>query len=323
MKRECSLTNGCNERRRRSFWAGVVLGCILWLAGPLAGAQETSRAGQTIQVDVNRVSVGVVVTDAGGKFVEGLQRDNFHIFDNGEERAITEFATVEAPAQVLLLVEAGPSVYFLKDVHLVAADGLLKGLSTDDRVAITWYAEAPRTILNFTTEKNAAQRALEEIRFNLGFGELNLAASLNAVMDWLASVPGKKTVVLVSTGVDTSLAEVQNALLGRLRTGDVRVLGVSISGPMRAAPKEKKNKKQPVRVAQGGFDEADAWLKAIAEATGGRAFFPENAKAFEETYKQVAEIVRHEYSLAFAPIWRGRWRSSWWICPPIGIAGAR
>src|SRR6266852_9002147 len=159
MKKECSLTNGCNERRRRSYWTGAALVCMLWLGAGVAVAQEASRTGQTIQVDVNRVSVGVVVTDAGGKFVEGLQRDNFHIFDNGEERAITEFATVEAPAQVLLLVEAGPSVYFLKDVHLVAADGLLRGLSADDRVAIAWYAEAPRTILDFTTEKNAAQNA--------------------------------------------------------------------------------------------------------------------------------------------------------------------
>ncbi|MGB7729353.1 MAG: hypothetical protein WBL50_15080, partial [Candidatus Acidiferrum sp.] len=49
------------------------------------------------------------------------------------------------------------------------------------------------------------------------------------------------------------------------------------------------------------FDQADAWLKALSDASGGRAYFPLNAKAFDETYRQIAQLVRHEYSLAFAP----------------------
>ena len=47
--------------------------------------------------------------------------------------------------------------------------------------------------------------------------------------------------------------------------------------------------------------QADAWLKMLADATGGRAYFPENAKAFQEAYRQIAQLVRHEYSLAVAP----------------------
>jgi len=41
------------------------------------------------------------VTDPSGKFAAGLQRRNFHIFDNGVEQPITDFLDVEQPVQTL------------------------------------------------------------------------------------------------------------------------------------------------------------------------------------------------------------------------------
>ena len=87
------------------------------IAPPLANVQQP----QPIRVSVDRVSVGVLVTDPSGKFVEGLQRKNFHIFDNGVEQPITDFLNVEEPAQALVLIEAGPAVYLLEGSHLRAA----------------------------------------------------------------------------------------------------------------------------------------------------------------------------------------------------------
>jgi hypothetical protein len=87
-------------------------------------------------------------------------------------------------------------------------------------------------------------------------------------------------------------------VLRRLETGDTRVLAISMSGPLRNG---KRGSKQQIQETEQAFAQADAWLKTLAEATGGRAFFPESAKAFQETYREVAELVRHEYSLAFAP----------------------
>jgi len=297
------LTSGWTEVRRRSlrrvcwFRAGVLLWLVLH--GCSAEAQEQSAGtGQTIRVEVKRVLVGVIVTDSKGKFVEGLQRADFQIFDNGALQPITDFASVDAPGQVFLLMEAGPAVYFLQDSHLFVADSLLEGLSAGDRVAIARYTDAPAVLLNFTTDKRAAQAALDRIQFNLGYGDLNLAKSLNAILDGLAQVPGKKTIVLVSTGVDTSPQADTKSLLPRLQTGDVRLLSIAMSGPLRNG---KQGRKRQIQQTQQVFEQADTWLTALAEATGGRAYFPENAKAFQETYRQVAQLVRHEYSLAFAP----------------------
>ena len=264
-----------------------------------AAAQESNpSSAQTIHVNVDRVNVGVVVTDSKGKFVEGLQRETFRVFDNNEPQPITEFASIETPAQVLMVVESGPAVYLLQDEHLFVADALLGGLSAGDSIAIASYNEAPSPILNFTTDKRMAQAALDQIAFNLGYGALNLSSSLNTVLDWLAPVPGKKTVVLVTTGIDTSPQPAMQSALARLQASDVQVLAVSMNGPINSAKDAGKGKYQQTLQA---FSQADAWLKTLAEATGGRAFFPQNAKAFQDTYRIIAEIVRHEYSLAFAP----------------------
>ena len=297
------MTSGWTDIRRRSLrrvhW--VHAGVLLWLVahGISAEAQEQNApSGRSIRVNVNRVNVGVIVTDSKGKFVEGLRREDFQILDNGALQQITDFASVDAPGQVLLLMEAGPAVYFLQDTHLLVANSLLHGLSAEDRVAIARYTDAPAALLDFTADKRAAEAALDQIQFNLGYGELNLARSLNTVFDWLARVSGKKTIVLLSTGLDTSPAAEMESLLSHLQTSDVRILSVSMSGPLRNG---KRGNKQQIQQTQQEFEKADAWLSNLAEATGGRAFFPENPKAFQETYREVAQFVRHEYSLAFAP----------------------
>lgn len=284
---------------RPSFCFLTAAVCLLGLPPLPASAQESAPVpGQTIRLNVDRVNVGVVVTDPKGKFVEGLRRKDFQVLDNGAPQPIAEFASVETPGQVLLVVEAGPAVYLLQDAHLFVADSLLNGLSPEDSVAIAHYTDSPALILNFTTNKRAAQAALDQIQFNLGYGDLNLSVSLNMILDWLLPVPGKKTIVLVSTGVDTSPRSTMQSALTRLHTTDVQILAISMSGPLRNG---KEGSKRQIQQAQKTLEQADAWLTTLAETTGGRAYFPENAKAFQETYKQIAEIVRHEYSLTFAP----------------------
>jgi VWFA-related protein len=277
--------------------------------------EPAAPAAEPIRVSVDRVNVGVIVTDSSGKFAEGLRREDFHVFDDGVEQPLTDFAAIEEPAQVLLLVEAGPAVYFLEASHLQAAHALLEGLSTGDRVAVVKYDEAAQVLLNFTVDKQAAEAALGKVRFNLGFGNLNLSRSLAAVLDWLAKGQGKKTIVLLSTGVDTSPDNDAIAILERLKTTDVRLLAVSLSGELRTPPPSAKaSGKNKIKVpteksiaAEKGFAEADRLLKAMTESTGGRAYFPTSTKDFSSAFAEIAQLVRHEYSIAFAlPVHDGK-----------------
>src|SRR6266436_3824913 len=174
----------------RFLQTALFLLAALW-TWRVAEAQDNSQQqNQTIRVSVDRVNVGVIVTDHSGHFVEGLRREDFHIFDNGIEQALTGFATVEEPAQVLLLIEAGPAVLFLGKNHVRASNALLNNLAPNDRVAIASYSKDPELLLDFTPDKLTARLALQSLNFTLGFAELNLSSSLASAIGWLAPFPG-------------------------------------------------------------------------------------------------------------------------------------
>lgn len=284
-----------------------VLTCALTIFPSLPPLQN-SRTGPDIRVSVDRVNVGVLVTDARGEFIGGLGRESFHVYDDGVEQPITDFLSVDEPAQVLILIEAGPAVYLLQSSHLQAIHALLEGLSLGDRVAIARYNQAAEPILNFTPDKSLAASALDQLRFNLGFGQLNLASSLSTALDWLARIPGKKSLVLLSTGIDTSPQVAVQQLLARLQSTDVRVLTVSLGEELRVSQSAGKNRSKralpPVEKTQAvneALSQAEEELTAIAHANGGRAYFPESGKQFAAVFTQIAQLVRHEYNLGFVP----------------------
>jgi VWFA-related protein len=292
-----------SSRRR----AALFIPCA-FLFAPAALPQQPAQSTPDIRILVDRVNIGVVVTDSNGQFIGGLHREDFQLFDNGAEQPITDFLSVDEPAQVLLLIEAGPAVYLLEGGHLQAVHALLDGLSPSDSVAIARYNEGAEPILNFTQDKSVAGSALDQLRFDLGFGQLNLASSLATALEWLARVPGKKSLILLSTGVDTSPPKAAQNLLGRLQSTDVRVLAVSLGGELRSVQpsgKKRSKKDQPTpektQAAAEGFAQADEELKEIAQANGGRAYFPRTNKDFAAVFSQIAQLVRHEYSLGFVP----------------------
>jgi len=265
---------------------------------------QSQQPTAPIRVIVNRVNIGVTVTDSAGHFISGLRREDFHVFDNGVEQPITNFLPIDEPAQLLLLIESGPAVYFLSQDHFRAADTLLTSVAPVDPVAVAAYSNAPQLLLGFTPDKGAARFALQNLNFNIGFGDLNLSASVAAMLDWLAAVPGKKTIVLLSTGIDTSPPETWHVVQQKLQTSDVRILAVSLAGDFRKPLKTKKRKAQnraDKNFVDEGFRKADEALRQLSAATGGRVYFPKNASEFQRAYAQIAQLIRHEYSLAFAP----------------------
>jgi VWFA-related protein len=295
--------------RLLTTWAAL-LSCTL--LAPACGVQEPpakQEQAPRIRVGVELVNVDATVSDARGNFVPGLKRENFRILDDGIEQKITNFAAVEEPARVLVLVETGPAVYLLQKQHLAAAGALLEGLAANDRVALGTYNESARLALNLTDDKLALARALDHLQYGLGMADLNFYASLATALDWLAPVPGKKAVVLLTTGLDSSAAANWEGLLAKLRASDVMVLAVALGGELRSAgkPSRRQAKKQAKQADSGAdnsslsFQRADRALETMAEETGGRAYFPRDASEFPAIYRQIASLLRNTYSLGFAP----------------------
>jgi len=277
--------------------------CALLAFGLGSCLAQTTPA---IRVDVNVVTVPVTVSDARGDFVGGLHRENFRLLVDGETQPIDYFAAEEEPAQVLLLVETGPAVYLLRDEHFFAAAALLDGLAPADRVAVASYEQAPQLLADFSANKQVAAGALSSLVFGFGMAQLNFYSSLAQSLDWLANAPGKHAIVALTTGIDSSASTSWQPLAQKLQRSNVMVLPVALGGELRkpGVPRKLRNSAgspngQAFADVSAQFAEFDRALAAIAEETGGRMYSPESPAEFDRAYRQIASLLRHEYSLGF------------------------
>ncbi len=260
------------------------------------------------------MKVDASVLDNQGNFVGGLTRSNFRILDNGAEQPVAFFTPVEAPAQILVMIETSPAVYLIHNQHLVAAYALLDGLAADDEVALVTYDQAPREVLKFTADKSALLAALGGVQYTIGMGDLNLYDSISGVLDWLGPATGKRALVLITTGLDSSPPARWDVLVHRLRSQDVVIFPVALGGRLRGDKNKKsKSKKGAVKSGDGetsaplesaadaDFAKADRALSALATMTGGRAYFPESEQDFVPMYHEIATALRHQYLLGIEP----------------------
>ena len=303
--------------------AATMATCLLVLAVPLSSARVSAPAAQQpIQASANLVKVDVSVMDSHGNFVGGLEQKNFRILDNGADQPLIFFAPVDAPARIVLMIETSPAVYLIHSEHLAAAYALLNGLDPDDQVALVTYNRVPRVIAALTSDKSALLSALGEIHYDIGMGDLNFYDSLSAVLDWFASSPGKRALVLLTTGLDSSPPDRWEALTHRLQGEDAVIFPVALGGPLRG----HRDKKPPTPKAAATYDpalkassaapndplsfaRADQVLLTLAAMTGGHAYFPQSANDFLPMYKEIASALRHQYVLGIAPAHDGQFHS--------------
>jgi Ca-activated chloride channel family protein len=291
----------------RKFSGGLLfLAAFLFLSVPTSGQQSAptrpelrTEPDYRLRVAVDVVNVDVTVADARGNFLRGLTRENFRVLDEGVAQPITHFASVDAPAQVLVLVETGPAVYLIHRQHLEAAYALLDGLAAEDWVALAAYDDSPRVVRNFTRDRREVLRQLTSLRFNLGAAELHFFRSVSTVLDWLGLAAGRQAMVVLSTGLDTEQPRRWDALLEKLRASEVVIYAVALGGSLREF---RKAKTRPAdEDAQLSFEQANRDLAEMARLTGGRAYFPKRAQDFSRIYGEISSAVRHQYSLGFAP----------------------
>jgi Ca-activated chloride channel homolog len=268
----------------------------------------------TIRVHVDRINVEVTITDSHHHSVNGLRREDFRIFDNGREQPISGFVPNEEPARIVFLIEGSTADFLLAKLGkspFLGADNLLNNIAAVDRVAVIMYSDSARMLLDFTSDKQLAREVLQgvnsqvlSLQSRVFSGWLNLSTSLISTLNWLESISGSKVIVLLSTGVDTSPSEALTAIHEKLRTSDVRLLALSMLGDFRKPAKQKRlssEEKTDRRILKSDMSQSDELLRELAESTGGHAYFPKDRKSFEHAYVEMAQLVRGEYTVEFAP----------------------
>ncbi len=249
---------------------------------PASRAQEApASSARPLTASTEIVRVDTSVLDNRGNFVGGLARSNFRILDNGTAQPVVFFTPVEAPAQVLVMLETSPAVYLIHDQHLVAAYALLDGLAADDQVALVSYDETPREVLKFTADKSALLAALNGVQYTIGMGDLNFYDSISQALDWLGPAPGKRALVILSTGLDSSPPAHWDALVSKLRSEDAVIFAVGLGGSLRGASAQEIEEAGAAGIFRRRAIRESRWRAALARHDYRRPrVFPPVRKGF-------------------------------------------
>jgi Ca-activated chloride channel homolog len=309
------LTRGPSQLPYRKLLALLAAASFI---SPLAMAQQekTAPAAQRpLEAKTELVKLDVTVLNQRGDFVDGLEQKSFRVLDAGVERPITFFAPVSAPADVVILLETSPAVYLFQDEHIAAAYALLGGLGADDQVALVTYSDVPRSVVSFTTNKSQLLNALGNIQYTVGMASLNLYDSISAVIDGISPFPGKKALVLLTTGLDSSAPDRWGALTQKLQRADVVIFSIGLGqalgnnaatrtkGPQKPSPVSSSTNDSPI------LDKARDALVSLSAMTGGRAYFPGTDQDFAPAYREIAASLRHEYVLGIDPQHDGKFHA--------------
>src|SRR5215510_4042272 len=171
-------------------------------APPIAPARPKKIEGMpdySIKVDVPLVNLDVLVTTKDGQFVPGLKKENFKIFEDGNQQTISNFNQSAAPITAVMLIEyASTNLNYMYEA-LNASYNFAATLKPEDWIAVVSYDMNPHILTDFTQDKRAVMGALNMLRIP-GFSERNLFDSLFDTLDRIDRLEGKKYVILISSG---------------------------------------------------------------------------------------------------------------------------
>ena len=258
----------------------------------------------SLQVDVPLVNVPVLVTTKDGQFIPGLKKENFRIYEDGVLQNVSNFDVSPAPITAVLLVEFGSTNYYFMVDALNASYAFASSLKKEDWVAVVSYDMKPHILVDFTQDKQALFGALNQLRIP-GFTETNLFDALYDTLDRVESIPGRKYVVMVTTGVDTFSKLNLDQITKKVKsTKDVTIFPISVGFAVREYY-ESHGGAAPhgigIPVDNMTYLQADNEMNTFAKLTGGRAYFPRFQGELPGIFNSIIGDIRNQYNLAYHP----------------------
>ncbi|MDQ3063701.1 MAG: VWA domain-containing protein [Acidobacteriota bacterium] len=282
---------------------------------------------EVIKVETNLVTFPVSVLDRDGRFITGLKKEDFQIFENDVEQKIDEFATVEQPFTVILMIDVSPSTAFRIDEIHDAAIAFVDQLRRDDKVIVISFDEKIRVLSPATNNRSVLQNAIRKAQF--GDGTSLYDAVDNVINRELPRIEGRKAVVLFTDGVDTTsrranyqstvrATEEIDALFYPIRY-DTSVEMANRNGGTNYPQRRRGGSGDIVadilagilgggNVQIGGgsaggsredYETGRKYLEELARNSGGRKFEANND--LTAAFSGIAEELRRQYSLGYYP----------------------
>src|SRR6266496_143161 len=169
---------------------------------PQKSGPEEIGQGDVIRVNTTLVSLPVSVMDRDGKYVPNLRKEDFRIWENGEEQQVAYFASVEKPFTVALMLDTSTSTQEKLQEIQDAAQTFVEQLRPDDRVMVLSFDDKITLQTPITNDRYAIRGAIDRVR--PGSGTRLYDAVDQVINKYLRPVEGRKAIVLFTDGVDTT-----------------------------------------------------------------------------------------------------------------------
>jgi Ca-activated chloride channel family protein len=271
---------------------GSLLPVLALLSGfSLAQATATGTSQEapvaTFRAHADLVLIPVTVTDKLNRFVLGLQKADFHLFEDGVEQTLEHFNGEDAPLSVgVLFDESGSMTYKLRTSRDAAAQ-LLNALNKEDEAFLLEFSDITKISIGFTGNMDDLRGALKNAQAG------GLTAMLDAIDTGLVEMKkaknSRKAIVVVSDGGDNHSHYTAAQIESLVREADVQIYAMGVFDPLFSLG-------QPPEQISG-----PRLLSEIATQTGGRAFAAAAPSDLPSVASRIAIELRNQYVLGYYP----------------------
>jgi VWFA-related protein len=239
-----------------------------------------------------RPSIEFTITDNEDRFVD-IGADDLTVVEDGVEQKVDTFQEAVSPVSVVLALDASGSMKKSAAVAQEAARRFVEALRPEDQLATVRFADQSEVVHELSKDRQVSLSAID------GYQAKGGTALYDALCDSLIrlkTVEGRRVVVVVTDGRDednpgTGPGSTQSFddVLRYVKEIDAVVYGIGI-----------------------GTKVDRSRLEMLAAASGGQAYFPEDASQLDEPYRRVVEHLRRRWLLAYTSTnskHDGSWRS--------------
>ena len=264
-----------------SVWISALIGTALFLgASWTAGGQQ--RPSFRAKVDV--VDVSCIVRDRRGRYVEGLTRRDFQVYEDGVRQELLFFhrekAGTERSLSVALVMDSSASVKDKLAFEQKAAIEFFGEVLTreGESAALVQFDSDVRLLHDFSTDPSKLAEAIMEVRAE---GATRLYDAIwVTVRDLLRHRDGRRILLVLSDGADTRSSVTWERAIRSAQSHDVVIYGIGVKS--------------------SGFEADFDKLKRFARATGGRFVNSRaNLKRLRQAFDGIRRDLGNQYSLGY------------------------
>ncbi|MER3429477.1 MAG: VWA domain-containing protein [Blastocatellia bacterium] len=279
------------SRNRAALLTVLTHSVLLAIAASYAFAQRpqptpTPDEGRNITINTDLVTLTLTVTDNYGRYVSGLTKKAFRIFDEGEEQEITFFSDSDAPASVGILFDISGSMSGEKIAKARAAlTKFIENSHPNDEYFLIAFNKRAQLLLDRTRDAEAVLQKLTLVQ------PRESTALYDAVYLGLERVSRgahqKKALLIISDGQDNSSRYNFREVKRLMKESDIVTYAVGIL--------------DRGDVSSGLGLLGQAFLDELTSVTGGRSFYPNSNAEMDEIFERIALELRHQYSIGYTP----------------------